>query len=219
VPFYTENDPRAPYSLDTWTEEQLAAMEKGGNAAAAIVWEASLSPAQRLAPGCADAEREEFIRNKYVRCRWIDGGVEAYRGHVGCRGAESMNGVPTAPPQPPQPPQPLPPVDLFDFLGECPAKSQAVRHGFQSDPFGLDVLFPPQTVARGKQDFSASTSPISGPDPFCGGVLAEQVDADGACGGGGGSNPDPFRSKADPFGFKSDPFADLDALFGPALLQ
>lgn len=180
-------------------------MEKGGNAAAAIVWEASLSPAQRLAPDCADAEREEFIRNKYVRCRWIaDGGVEEYRGHVGGGGADAMNGVPTAPPQP------LPPVDLFDFLGESPAKSQAVRHGFQSDPFGLDVLFPTQTVARGKQDFSASTSAITGPDPFCGGFLADQVDADGACGGG---------SKSDPFGSKSDPFADLEALFGPALRQ
>jgi hypothetical protein len=181
-------------------------MEKGGNAAAAIVWEASLSPAQRLAPDCADAEREEFIRNKYVRCRWIaDGSVEAYRGHdlkirpttVGGGGADAMNGVPTAPPQP------LPPVDLFDLLGESPAKSQAVRHGFQSDPFGLDVLFPTQTVARGKQSLSASTSAITGPDPFCGGFLADQVDADGACGGGS----------------KSDPFADLEALFGPALRQ
>jgi hypothetical protein len=197
-------------------------MEKCGNAAAAIVWEASLSPAQRLAPDCADAEREEFIRNKYVRCRWIaDGGVEAYRpptANVGGGGAQAMNGVPTAPPQP------LPPLDLFDLLGETPAKSQAVPNGFESDPFGLDILFPPQTVARGKQDFSASTSAISDPYPFCGGFLADQVDADGVCGGGSKSDPfgsksDPSGSKSDPFGSKSDPFADLEALFGPALQQ
>ena len=58
-------------SLDKWTEEQLVAMERGGNAAAGRLWEALLAPAHRPAPESTEGEREEFIRNKYVRCKWM----------------------------------------------------------------------------------------------------------------------------------------------------
>mmetsp|Transcript_52489 Transcript_52489/g.137467 ORF Transcript_52489/g.137467 Transcript_52489/m.137467 type:complete len:250 (-) Transcript_52489:405-1154(-) len=59
--------------LDKWSDEQLQAMKSIGNEKAARIWEATLEESCRVAPDAHDSVREEFIRDKYIRChvsRW-----------------------------------------------------------------------------------------------------------------------------------------------------
>jgi len=59
-------------TLDKWTEEQVALMERMGNAVANGFWEAELEPGAKPGPGSGRDACERFIKNKYERGRYKD---------------------------------------------------------------------------------------------------------------------------------------------------
>ena len=153
-------------------------MERGGNAAAGHLWEALLAPAHRPAPESTEGEREEFIRNKYVRCKWMAQPTQAAAappsagGRAGgsCASANAaeteQSGIvfsqPGLPPDvqhaTPRPEETAGPEDLFDLLqmdGQPRKHGQGSRQG---DACGHDLLFSPP-VAR----CAASRHPLAVP--------------------------------------------------------
>ena len=194
-------------SLDKWTEEQLVAMERGGNAAAGRLWEALLAPAHRPAPESTEGEREEFIRNKYVRCKWMAQPSHAAAappspgGRAGgcCASANAgeteQSGTCGA-----EPGFPLDakhatarPEALFDFLQmDGPPRKHGGEGSWQADPQGLDSLFSPPVASCAVSSHSLAV-PTSSAAPTPVGAFA--------------SVPDPFAPNPPPTSQALDPFA------------
>ena len=59
-------------NLDEWKEEEVEAMERGGNAIVNAYYEAHIGREPRLTVGSDGRARERFIRNKYDNRKFFD---------------------------------------------------------------------------------------------------------------------------------------------------
>lgn len=56
-------------SLDTWTQAMADKLEATGNARSNAIYEATMRPSDKIGETASDADRERFIRRKYVEVR------------------------------------------------------------------------------------------------------------------------------------------------------
>lgn len=144
-------------TLDSWTEEQVAVMERIGNETANKYWEARLPPNYQR-PATEDLEGlNKFIKQKYEMKKWAD--PEGQPPHLaGQRHRKKKVRVQAAPPEQnqtiirSQSDSTIRQPDLFDLPSQ-PVQKTAATNSSSHDDFLMDILGPPPVVQQPQPQF------------------------------------------------------------------